>query len=211
MILATLCIFLPAVACSAALVNRTIDDLYGDSSTGFIPTYLPPGNAWKNGSTCTICNIYPAYLGHYPATSGGGVAVDISQVFDTTWHDALFHPGQQPPSFIVRFSGQAVYVFNTIANVVAKTTTATNLVFTLDGAAVGYYEHIPDPNGPELIYQVPVYVNESLRDGNHTLVVSAQNTTTQSVILFDYIIYTVVDALVEGTTSACFTDQTSNF
>lgn len=40
-----------------------------------------------------------------------------------------------------------------------------------------------------------MHINESLRDRNHTLVVSAHNTTTQSVILFDYI-STAVDASV---------------
>ncbi|KAL1951071.1 hypothetical protein VTO73DRAFT_220 [Trametes versicolor] len=196
MILATLYIFLPAVAYSAALVNRTVDDLYGDSITGLIPTYLPSSDVWKEGSTCTTCNIYPAYLGHYPTTSGGGVAVDLSQVFNGTWHAALFHPGQQSPAVIVHFSGQAVYVFHTIANVVPKTLTVAHLEFTLDNAIVGYYDHTPDPAAPQLLYQVPVYVNESLRDGNHTLIVSAQNTSESSDMMFDYIIYTAVDASV---------------
>lgn len=205
MILATLYILLPAVAYSATLVNRTIDDLYGDSITGLTPTYLPSSDVWKEGSTCTTCNIYPAYLGHYPTTSGGGVAVDLSQVFNGTWHAALFHPGQQSPAVIVHFSGQAVYVFHTIANVVPKTLTVAHLEFTLDNAIVGYYDHTPDPAAPQLLYQVPVYVNESLRDGNHTLIVSAQNTSESSDMMFDYIIYTAVDASVTGTTSIPFT------
>ncbi|EIW63887.1 uncharacterized protein TRAVEDRAFT_111481, partial [Trametes versicolor FP-101664 SS1] len=186
----TLCFLLLAVACTAALVNHTIDDKYGDSSTGIIPTYRPKEN-WAYGDTCRSCNLYPANLGHIPPGSLNGTAVDTAQVFNGTWHDTTQSPGSPPRNITVQFVGQAVYVFNIIANIVPFTSTNTSLVFSLDDKIVGQYVHPADPFGPELMYNVAVYTNHSIPHDNHTLVISTKAEGTESsLVLFDYVVYT---------------------
>ncbi|KAI0640164.1 hypothetical protein C8Q77DRAFT_1153053 [Trametes polyzona] len=169
-------IWCTAVLASGILVNRTIDDELGDSVSHAPPVYLPDGG-WALGSVCTSCNIHP------------GLA-DVDQAFDQTWHDTTHHPGSASPSIIATFSGSAVYVFNLVANFVRDTTTLTNLTFALDGVLVGQYVHAPDPKGAQILYNVLVYSNTSLSDGLHTLVISPSDDVA-SLILFDYIVYTV--------------------
>lgn len=187
-----LCFLLLAVPSTAALlVNHTIDDRYGDSSTGTIPTYLPQED-WANGEVCQTCNIYPANLGHIPADSLNGTGVDPAQTFNGTWHDTTYFPDLSPRNITVQFAGQAVYVFNIIANVVLFTETTTTLFFSLDGEAVGHYAHSADLFSPQVMYNVVVYANQSLPHGNHTLVISAEG-TDPSLVLFDYVVYTADD------------------
>jgi hypothetical protein len=38
----------------AVLTNRTIDDQNGDSVTGALPKYSPPG-VWNQGNGCGVC------------------------------------------------------------------------------------------------------------------------------------------------------------
>lgn len=177
---------LPMFASAAILVNHTIDDVYGDSSTGLFPIYSP-SDKWAVGSMCTTCSIFPGNLGF----NGPGLAaaeVDVTQAFMQTWHDSTYLGGP-PVNVSVYFVGQAVYVYNIIANAVPDITTNTSLVFALDGTVVGAYTYSPDPAGPKLLYNVPVYVNSSLPPGEHVLTISA-GSTEWSLILFDYIVYT---------------------
>ncbi|KAI0800516.1 hypothetical protein C8Q74DRAFT_421266 [Fomes fomentarius] len=117
--LATILFFL--TGCHALSMNRTIDDEYGDSVTGLVPQYSPPG-AWHQGSTCGGCFVH----------------LDPSQVLNGTWHDATHNAGQpEPRSITMRFNGTAVYVYNVLANQVSFADTLTNLTFALDGHQVG--------------------------------------------------------------------------
>ncbi|KAI0640173.1 hypothetical protein C8Q77DRAFT_1024669, partial [Trametes polyzona] len=160
---------------TATLLNRTIDDQLGDNSTGVLPTYFPAGG-WSFGPLCVSCAV------------GGAVPVDHTQLFKETWHDTTYLGTGPVCSMTASFTGQAVYVFNMVANNVSiAPTTAANLSFTLDGELVGHYTHQPDLSGPTLLYQVPVYVNTNLPHGEHTLVMSAAG---RSNIIFDYIVYT---------------------
>lgn len=200
--------FLPVLASTAIVVNHTIDDTFGDSATGLYPTYLPAGR-WATGSTCRTCNIYPGNLGFEQHGSGtAGAAVNITQAHNGTWRDSTYHPNQPNSTITVTFVGQAVYVYNIIANAVKRTTTLTSLVFTIDGVYVDQYIHTPDPAGPLLLYKVPVYVNSSLPHGIHTLVISAGG-TEPSLILFDYIVYTVDEPAVSLSLSLTGTSRTS--
>ena len=90
----------------------------------------------------------------------------------------------------------AVYAYFILANLVDATTTLTNLSFTLDNEFVGTFEHNPT-NSTDIQYNSPVYVNETLENKTHTLVISArgpseaQNSNSfNSLLLFDYMIYT---------------------
>jgi hypothetical protein len=67
--------------------------------------------------------------------------------------------------------------------------TLTNLTFTLDGNYVGNFTFPRDQGATEYPYNynVSVYVNTTLTNSEHTLVLEHGN---HSIVLFDYIIYT---------------------
>ncbi|KAI0800515.1 hypothetical protein C8Q74DRAFT_420803 [Fomes fomentarius] len=162
-----------AVCATAASVNRTIDDELGDSVTGVVPSYSPVGS-WSQGATCDRC----------------WIQLDHDQAFKGTWHDTTHTPGDPEPRLVTaQFAGTAVYVYCVIANAVPNTTTLTNLTFTLDGQQVGTYVHVPT-DSTAFQYDVPVYTNPSLSNGDHTLVIEATGDTASSLVLFDYIVYT---------------------
>ena len=178
MILLFSTIFLYAAIGYCTLINRTIDDELGDSVTGAKPTYLP-GGTWKQGTACSICHI-------------SSVVNDLSQTFDRTWHDTTHIVGlDEGKSMQATFNGKAVYVFNLIANVVPFTLTVTHLNFYIDGEYVGQYVHAPDlrRGARQVLYRVPVYVNESLESSEHTILMRAEGLES-SLVLFDYIVYT---------------------
>ena len=71
----------------AVLVNRTIDDTYGDPTTGQIPVYQPNG-PW-NGANCSGCAINPS----------------PSLAFDGTWSAATYNPGLKNINITFSFTG----------------------------------------------------------------------------------------------------------
>ncbi|KAI0706283.1 hypothetical protein C8T65DRAFT_231896 [Cerioporus squamosus] len=155
--------------CALAATNRTIDD--ADPQV----TYSP-NNQWSQGSTCSECLI----------------KLDPSQTLDGTWHDTSHHTSDPAPRFMqVQFTGTAVYVFNVLANAVPGAATTTSLQFTLDGAEDGTFLHTPS-DSPDPEFGVLVYARDGLDNVQHTLKMQAAD-TPDSVILFDFIAYTVPD------------------
>ena len=164
----------------ARLVNRTIDDRYGDPEKNINVQYSPP-SGWADGEDCLKCGINSAI-------------VNTSMVFNGTWHDATARIGGGTAARMisVEFNGSAVYVFNLVANTVkgGSTTTFTNLTFHLDGELVGNFTHSPISSAPIIEYDVTVYSNSSLEHTQHTLDIMSASDTADSLILFDYIVYT---------------------
>ena len=102
-----------------------------------------------------------------------------------------------------RGKGVAVYAYFILANQVDATTTLTNLSFTLDNEFVGTFEHIPT-NSTDIQYNFTVYVNETLENKQHTLVISTGGLSKAQVcalkssfLLFDYVKYTYVTTMKE--------------
>ncbi|KAH9914657.1 uncharacterized protein BXZ73DRAFT_21365, partial [Epithele typhae] len=155
-------------------VNRTIDDQKGDSSTGAVPVYTP-GDAWADGQTCTGC----ALTSHIIKAS----------VFDGTWHDSTYHPGDPPRTISASFNGSAVYVFATLANNFGGITTFTNYTFYIDGGLVGQTVRAPASTA-DFIYRFPVYINTSLSNTPHNITIIGGGGPNATLILFDYIAYT---------------------
>lgn len=177
-----LSLILFSTPCLAGFVNRTIDDEHGDEVTGVKPTYLPDDNTWRQGSSCSSCSITPI--------------VDREQVLDRTWHDATYHHLESSGLIIeATFNGTAVYVFNLIAPDVPQRpkVTLTSLAFYIDEHYAGGFIHTPEPAAPDILYNVPVYANSSLSsDHEHTIQIVASG-SQDSLVLFDYIIYTTED------------------
>ncbi len=162
----------------ALSVNRTIDNRYGDSVTGQLPLYMP--GPWSEGDQCPGCHAQP----------------DPKQCYNGTWSDTTHHDGlDDGQNVTVQFTGTAVYAYHVLAPPIIYTDTLTNLSFTLDGTPVLGPNFVWDPPASQQEYQynVPVYVNESLENTDHTLVIHLVGPV--SLGLFDYVVYTFDDGI----------------
>ncbi|KAI0719137.1 hypothetical protein C8T65DRAFT_523365, partial [Cerioporus squamosus] len=164
----------------AALVNVTIDDTLGDPNTRAQIVYDPPG-VWKVGQNCTDCTAQP----------------DPSQLTNATWHDGTFsavvengNASNQPLTAAVTFEGVAVYVYCVVTHSFKSPVGNSDMSFFIDGNLVGQF--VQPPTGDTTYeYNVPVYVNESLPPGSHTIaIVNGVPNGNQSLTLLDYIVYT---------------------
>ncbi|KAI0771009.1 hypothetical protein BD413DRAFT_72508 [Trametes elegans] len=182
--------FAPLFA-SAALVNVTIDDTFGDQATGNQITYGPPG-VWKAGQNCTDCT----------------AKVDPAQVSNGTWHDGTFSTvveNNSPPGQILTAAvsfNVAVYVFCVVTGSSISPDGNSDMSFYIDGEEVGDFVRPPDGDS-SYRYNFLVYANESLDPGEHSFViVNGGQETTKSLTLLDYIVYTREMELPPNTPSA---------
>ncbi|TBU58177.1 hypothetical protein BD310DRAFT_906747 [Dichomitus squalens] len=161
--------------------NFTVDDTFGNNAHTVIPAYLPNNGTWHVGSPteqCNGCIVQPSEL-------------DISQIMNQTWHHATFFDGA-PIQMEVTFPGTAVYVYNILPNTLpGGVSSHTNLLFSIDGETVGQFSHVSDSSA-KFLYNQLVYWNASLSKTTHTLVMRAD---VGSLVIFDYMIYTMVDSL----------------
>ncbi|KAF8552919.1 hypothetical protein OG21DRAFT_1498083 [Imleria badia] len=156
----------------ATLHNVTVDDaiLTGD----VVPQYLPSASLWDQGSNCSTYLVQP----------------DPSQAYNGTWHYATFQPRTKVSQTIeFTFRGSALYIFFILANTVPQAETLTDMIFYLDEIAVGTFVHAPS-SSTDYQYNVPVYVNESLVSGEHTMMIEPVNSGNPVLMLFDYLVYT---------------------
>ncbi|KAI0754135.1 hypothetical protein C8Q80DRAFT_1265820 [Daedaleopsis nitida] len=160
--------------------NRTIDDEYGDISTGRKPRYHSPqsSNPWALGSTCGYCHIQ----------------LDPTQVQNGTWHDATCSLLDQLTldtyTVTIQFTGIAVYVYGVLA---PDTDTQTFLDFTLDGVSERSFEH-DSTSSTEFTYNALVFSKTNLDNTEHTLQILLHPLLfINSLFLFDYVIYTIED------------------
>ncbi|RDX56297.1 hypothetical protein OH76DRAFT_1318572, partial [Lentinus brumalis] len=165
---------------SAALVNVTIDDTFGDPITRAQIVYDPPG-VWKVGQSCTDCTAQP----------------DRSQLTNGTWHDGTFSAAvengddsNQLLTAAVTFEGVAVYVYCVVTHSFKSPVGNSDMSFFIDGNLVGNF--VQPPTGDTTYeYNVPVYANDSLPPGTHTIaIVNGVPNGNQSLTLLDYIVYT---------------------
>ena len=72
----------------ASFVNVSIDDTYGDVTTGQKPVYYQPSGSW-DGPSCAICEIVPS----------------TALAFDGTWTAATYNPGNSNINITLSFTG----------------------------------------------------------------------------------------------------------
>lgn len=174
-------------------VNRTIDDVFGDSETRQLPIFLPQTiGVWKD-QTCADCAIRP----------------DNNQAFHKTYTSATYNPGLKSINVTMHFDGEyifwaslllcgltyslgtAIYVFFILANNAGVGITSnTNCVFKLDGATVGTFEHTPDNTTTDIQYNVLAFSKTGISPGQHQLVLATENLGFNAYLNFDYAIYT---------------------
>ncbi|PIL26344.1 hypothetical protein GSI_12100 [Ganoderma sinense ZZ0214-1] len=162
-----LSIFITTVAGATTFTNHTIDDQSAS------PSFR---GQWSLGPQCTGCKAQP----------------DPSKAFDSTWHDCTIHPGELPRNVTVQFTGTAFYVYGILANTIPYVTTNTNLTFFLDGQLAGTFQHNPTTS-TDFEYNVPMYSNSNLPNGDHTVMFEVIGDSIPSFVLIDYFVYTTVE------------------
>lgn len=85
--LTTFCLLSSRTA-SAKIINRTIDDYYGDSVTGLQPVY--DQGEWNYGPTCSKCTARP----------------EPADTFMSSWHDSTTSPANDIISVTLNFTGR---------------------------------------------------------------------------------------------------------
>ncbi|KAH8104029.1 hypothetical protein BXZ70DRAFT_1062554 [Cristinia sonorae] len=170
-------VLLLATTVTGLLVNRTIDDQYGDEVTGQQVAY---SGMWNQGNDCTWCAYHP----------------NASLAHNGTWHDGLYVPSHDDPllTFSFSFNGTAVYIFNILTRL-----TQTNVGITLDGKFMQNYTKFQNVSVFEQYqYNVPIFAMDGIPFGEHTVTVTSGG-SVDDLILFDYAIYTTdVDQLPAG-------------
>ncbi|KAJ7662904.1 hypothetical protein B0H17DRAFT_952932 [Mycena rosella] len=169
-----MCALAQVQVCIAAVSNRTIDDVNGDSITGLLPAYDSNcRNPWHTDGNCSACFMKP----------------DPSQVFDRTWHDTRQKNERESPACHHTAYGYvrtAINFFYIVPNTVPHSFTAVSLTFTIDSTSHGSYGHVPDASS-DTLYVVLVLAAEGVTNEPHTLVA---RTVQPSLFIFDYAMYT---------------------
>ncbi|GJE89322.1 hypothetical protein PsYK624_054210 [Phanerochaete sordida] len=154
-----------------ALVNVTVDDQNLDPVTEESISYEGP---WDRQPGCLECTAKP----------------DPLRAYDGTWHDASFDVNSSSqlivPNATFSFIGTAIYVFGMVDN-----SYGIELVFYLDDKPSGSYTRPPSTDQAFTFSQTYFWA-EGLPHTTHVL--KMQNgrpeTAQQSVVLFDYLVYT---------------------
>ncbi|KAM6500171.1 hypothetical protein JOM56_003185 [Amanita muscaria] len=178
----TLLFLFTIAVCRAVLVNRTIDNIFGDPVTDFVPIYQPQ-DMWKTcpGAMC-------------------GLRLDKAKAFDGTWNFANYEPmpGWANVTVTLQFTGVAIWVFFILLDFHTSSTGSnnTNANITLDGQHAGTFSHYPD-NTTDLIYNATIFYTSGLANTSHELVIGATQDYTGTAyplsnwLIFDWAIYTV--------------------
>ncbi|KAH6916756.1 hypothetical protein BKA70DRAFT_310947 [Coprinopsis sp. MPI-PUGE-AT-0042] len=165
------------------LVNSTIDDGFPDPRTGTTISYIPP-EAWNKGGTCEACTARPS----------------ATELYNNTWHDSTFNTVRgsndfpnTPLSASVTFSGSAIYVYCALAKTTSAPFGNSDMTFYIDGDLVGAFFRMA-PGTPGYEYDVLVYQNTSIPEGQHTFTLTNGRVDgIRSLVLLDRIVYTYED------------------
>ncbi|PFH51667.1 hypothetical protein AMATHDRAFT_2774 [Amanita thiersii Skay4041] len=171
--------FLPLQTCAilsllvlptrSELVNRTIDDWFGDKITGFKPEFRPPSAWCYNNQLRTNCPLDELDK------------LDPNLVFSSTWTmytSALLSP--QDASITLSFKGVAIYVFFILTPALH-----TQCRFELDGKP--FPKPITSYSSTKLEHRALVFAHAGLENMDHKLVIVPEGS---SMIIFDYVMYT---------------------
>ena len=64
------------------------------------------------------------------------------------------------------------------------------MTFEIDGVLTATYEHNPDPNKEQYLYNVSVFHKTGMDMREHVLKIAAVQGSLPSLLLFDYAVYT---------------------
>ncbi|KAF9063965.1 hypothetical protein BDP27DRAFT_1231236 [Rhodocollybia butyracea] len=170
--LAILLFSLPKTSVAGTQITY-IDDQFGDTVTGALPTYLPP-SLWIQGSICSACAFHP----------------DSTKTYDSTWHDATTNISATVQFNFTVMSSTTLDVYCLLPNHKSpgvSTNSFYNLSFVLDGQTLAQtFVHSSDLSG-NIQYNAGVLSLSNLDPVAHTVsMIALQN----SVFHFDFATYT---------------------
>ncbi|THU76669.1 hypothetical protein K435DRAFT_594564, partial [Dendrothele bispora CBS 962.96] len=163
--------------------NISIDDTFGDPSTGALVQYLPihpPQDSndvfWKNQDECTpeTCEIRPS----------------VDEAFKHTWTATTYTKAIQNMSIGFNFEGSAIYIYFILTNEPFGSGLLSNAScdFRLDGEIVGSFRHNTDGTN-QTVFNALAYSATNLSQRSHKMLV--ETTGEQgSFIMFDRAVYT---------------------
>lgn len=160
----------------AVLINTTIDDTFGDPTSGRFIAYHPV-SAWNDGANCDRCNAHP----------------DTDFLYMRTWKDSTYDPKLEVPSASVTFTGTAVYVLCALSHSKARPFGSSNMTFFIDDRLAGSFTQ-EAPGAAGFDYNVAVFVQTNLPSTEHNLTIqNGYVDGPRTLMLLDAIIYTQDD------------------
>ncbi|KAL5512007.1 hypothetical protein ACEPAH_5226 [Sanghuangporus vaninii] len=162
-------------------VNVTIDDQFGDPTTGQVIQYNPSG-VWQPGQSCEPCTAKPR---------------PISNAYNGTWTDGSFFPqgtgtnglSGQIISASVPFIGTAVYVQAILTGSRTSPDGNSDFTFYIDNVTSGVFQRAPNGDNTYQFDQT-VFSKTGLSNSLHTLTIESGRAGDKSLVLLDSIIYT---------------------
>ncbi|KAL4255540.1 hypothetical protein AB1N83_012707 [Pleurotus pulmonarius] len=164
----------------AVLVNKTIDDKFGDRTTKHVISYSPVGS-WNDGTNCERCSARP----------------DNDMFVNRTWTDSTFSEsasGREVPGIVptasVGFNGTAVYVLCALARSKSNPYGNSDMRFFIDGHLAGTFSR-EAPGTPGYEYNVTVFSIANLLPTEHIIMIqNGHSGGPPSLMLLDAIVYT---------------------
>ncbi|KAF4592735.1 hypothetical protein EYR38_008435 [Pleurotus pulmonarius] len=164
----------------AVLVNKTIDDKFGDRTTKHVISYSPVGS-WNDGTNCERCSARP----------------DNDMFVNRTWTDSTFSEsasGREVPGIVptasVGFNGTAVYVLCALARSKSTPYGNSDMRFFIDGHLAGTFSR-EAPGTPGYEYNVTVFSIANLLPTEHIITIqNGHSGGPPSLMLLDAIVYT---------------------
>ncbi|KZT74172.1 hypothetical protein DAEQUDRAFT_292907 [Daedalea quercina L-15889] len=182
-------LFATALFISLVLAEvRIIDDTYGDSATGAVPTY---SDCWNAGPDCSTCTLQP----------------DPSMMYNGTWHDTSTGECNSANSTMgvsqnvtFSFKGTSLTVYCVALTQAVIGPWWNNLSFVLDGeTSYGTFHETPGgASSYSFNYNVSVYSRTSLANTEHTFIMTAEQGTLPSTLMFDYATYNFEEDSEQG-------------
>ncbi|KAL5490659.1 hypothetical protein ACEPAI_5493 [Sanghuangporus weigelae] len=162
-------------------VNVTIDDQFGDPTTGQVIQYNPSG-AWHPGQSCEPCTAKPR---------------PISNAHNGTWTDGTFFPegtgtnglSGQIISASVPFIGTAVYVQAILTGSITSPDGYSDFTFYIDNVTSGVFQRAPNGDNTYQFNQT-IFSKTGLSNSLHTITIESGRAGNKSLVLLDSIIYT---------------------
>ncbi|KAJ7153548.1 hypothetical protein C8R43DRAFT_1002476 [Mycena crocata] len=158
----------PGVLSRTHAVNRTIDDKYGDSATGALPTYTPQASWSTDACAGSHCNWAPTN--------------------DRAYNKTYMVSFSSDANFTLQFTGTEIYVYTITfnASMTGFQGSSHTLVYAqLDGQDEESAITFDQPSQPA--YNVLLYSKNGLSNLAHTLNIRPRTT---EYLFFDYAIYT---------------------
>jgi hypothetical protein len=166
-----------------------IDDTFGDAETGAMPVFKPASGVWEN-ATCGTCFVKPertkAHHGTWTAATSKPSIDELSIEFSFTGMLSYF-PNRH---LLIIGIGTEVSIYFILANLVPGATTLTECHFTVDGATESPFQHKPDQDSKDILYDQRVFSKTGLANKKHDIKISTSGLNFGVFLNFDYAIYT---------------------